>query len=237
MRFSILFVLTFVLFSISNAQTSSFNDGELNQISESLSSNFIISKQSRDIKGDPYLNPDFTSGNIILRDNVKTDTLPLRFNTEKNIVEFMKDKNYYGVQRNKINGFTLFGNPSDITFKNGFKSDDNDISRTTLLRVIYDGYVKLLAHHKTELKENIASYGSANQKDEYVDNVNFYIVEASGAFSEVKLKRKDIVGALGKDLRNKLSNYADENNLNFDREADLVQILKYHDKLTSNAKS
>jgi len=228
-------LIFFTVVSMGYAQDTNFTDAEINQIIESLSSDYIYASQSRDVTGNPYLNPKFTRGKIQINRNVETGVMFLRFNTEMNIVEFMQDQDYYGVQPNKINGFTLFGNPDNIVLKNGFMSDDNDINRTTLLRVIYEGGVKLVAHHTTSLKENIASYGSATKKDEYVDHTNFYIIQSSGTFSEVKLKRKDILRAFDKDVRDQLSNYADENNLNFDEEADIVKVLKHYDELSSDA--
>lgn len=228
-------LIFFIGVSVGYAQDSNFNDSELNQISESLSSDYIYASQSTDVTGNPYLNPKFTRGKIQINRSVETGVMFLRFNTEQNIVEFMQGEDYFGVQPNKIDGFTLFGSPDNIIFKNGFTSDDNDINRTTLLRVIYNGEVKLVAHHTTSLKENIASYGSATQKDEYVDHINFYIVQSSGTFSEVNLKRRDILRAFDKNMRDQLSSYADENNLNFDEEADVIKILKHYDELTSDA--
>ena len=231
MRFSLTVLCLLIFVSFTNAQDSNFTDGELRQMSESLSSDNMFSFQSRDVKGDPYLNPEFTRGKIQVNKNVETGEKLLRFNTEQNILEFKEGSGFYGIDPHKIDGFVLMGEPNNLVFKNGFKSDDHDINKSTLLRVLYEGDTKLMAHHTTSLKENLASYGSAQQKDEYVDNVKYYIMDASGNFTEIKLKKGDVMDALDNSMEDQLEKYADSNNLSFEDENDLVTILTRYDSL------
>lgn len=232
MRYSIIMLLMLALVSTAVAQDDqSFNDGELEMISQDLGRDFLLESRTRNIKGDPYLNEDFLPGVIRINEGLKTGELLVRYNTEKNIVEFKKGDGYYGLNPARIHGFTIYGTPNNIVFKNGFQSEDHDISRATLLRMIYDGKTKLVAHHTTSLQKDIATYGSGVQQDEYIDDVDFYIITPSGEFRETKLRRKDILRDLDRNLRDKVESYAENQGLDFEKEADLAKILKHYDQL------
>lgn len=229
-----IFTLTFIY--TAPAQDSNFTEGELLELGSRLSNgSSYLTAVKRNVKGDPYFNNDLLRGVIQVNENTQTEELFLRYNMADNVLEFARGEQLYIMDPNKIDGFTIFGTPSDLVFRNGFTSDKNDIKSSTFMRIIYDGEVKLAAHHTSNLKENIPTYGSATKTDEYVDDTDFFIIDNSGSFSETKLKRKDILKALDKDYRDELKDYAGENNLSFDNESDLKQILKHYDSLRANS--
>ena len=228
------FVLIISVLAFTNVQAQqNFNDAELNTISENIGYDYILANQSRNIIGDPYFNIKWLKGIVQIDDNVKTGELLLRYNTERNIVEFQKGDKYYGINPARINGFVFYAQPRNIAFRNGFYSEDHDIDRSKLMRVVYDGKVKLIAHHTTSLKENVATYGSAQQKDEYVDDINYYLIIDSDNYVETRLRRRSILKDLNTDKDKEIRNFAEDNDLDFDEESDLIKILKYYDQLSS----
>ena len=216
-----IFAFTFVHTAV--AQDSNFTDAELMEMSQALdnsSGDYYLNAQSRDVKGDPYFNNDWLKGKVQINDN---------------ILEFTRGEQVYLMNSGKIKGFTFFAQPENIVFRNGFKSDDHDIKPSTFVRVMYDGDIKMIAHHSSSLKKNLPSYGSANIKDEYVDDTDYFIIDESGTFHDVKLKKRHILRTLDKNLRDRVENFADQQNLDFGEDQDIDEILAHYDQLKSGS--
>lgn len=234
----ILTILSFSLALVATAQDSNFTEGELVELGTNIDDvrgNYYLTAQTRDVEGDPYFNTDLLRGKVEINEKAQTGDLFLRFNMADNILEFARGEELYLMDSNKIQGFTLFGQPENVEFRNGFTSDQYDIESSTFLRIIYDGESKMVAHHTASLKENLASYGSATIKDKYVDNTNYYIIDDSGEFKEVKLKKRDVLKKLNKDVRGKIETYANEQGLRFNEEKDLKKILAKYDELKTQS--
>lgn len=178
------------------------------------------------VQGSPYLFDAWFEGKIITNTRAKSKKLTLRFNALKNKLEYKKAKRVYVINPKKINGFIILGSKKDIVFKNGFAHDK--FKNTTFLRVVYDGSVKLLAHHITELKEDIPDYGNANKVNKYVNHIDYYL-QKDGNIYAIDLEKESILNILSV-KRNKLAKYASSNNLSFKTEKEVRKILKYYDK-------
>lgn len=235
----ILTILSLTIGYTAGAQDSNFTDAELMEMSQALdvtNSDYYLNSQSRDVKGDPYFNSDWLKGKVQITEKATTEDLLLRYNVADNILEFTRGKKVYLMNSGKIKGFTLYGQPENIVFKNGFKSEEHEIKPATFVRVIYSGDVKMIANHNCSLKKNLPTYGSANIKDEYVDDTGYFIINESGNFHEIKkLKEKHILRALNKDLRKEVENFADRQNLDFGNDQDLDEILAHYDQLKSGS--
>ena len=235
------FILT--VFSLSfvfaaTAQDSNFTDAELMEMSQALdnsSGDYYLNSQSRDVKGDPYFNSDWLKGKVQITDKAATEELLIRLNIADNILEFTRGEKVYLMNSGKIKGFTFYAQPENIIFKNGFKSEDYDIKPSTFVRVMYNGDVKMIAHHSCTLKKNLPTYGSANIKDEYVDDTEYFIIDESGNYHDIKLKKRHILKTLERNLRDRVEDFADQQNLDFGEEQDLDDILAYYDQLKSGS--
>lgn len=231
-----IFSLSFVF--AASAQDSNFTDAELMEMSQALdntSGDYYLNSQSRDVKGDPYFNKDWLKGKVQITDKAVTEELLIRLNIADNILEFTRGEKVYLMNSGKIKGFTFFAQPENIVFKNGFKSEDHDIKPATFVRVMYSGDVKMIAHHSSSLKKNLPTYGSANIKDEYVDDTEYFIIDESGNYHDVKLKKRHILRTLEKNLRDQVEDFADQQNLDFGEEQDLDEILAHYDQLKSGS--
>jgi len=184
-------------------------------------------KTTTKVKGSPFLDEDFTRGYVILdkNKNLKTNVIPLRFDTYSNQVQFLNDNKVFAMDPAKIDEFVLHATDGDLVFKKGYKSDN--FETTDFLRVISEGEVTLLAHHTTTLMEGVQGYGSATKLDEYISGVNFYLGEKGNKFERIKLKEKDFRKNLTGDIYDSLKSYAENNNLSFDNEKDLKKILSH----------
>ncbi|NGP77012.1 hypothetical protein G3570_10235 [Balneolaceae bacterium YR4-1] len=238
LKILLLTIFSFTFAFAALAQDSNFTDAELMEMSQALdntSGDYYLSSQSRDVKGDPYFNSDWLKGKVQITEKAETEELLLRLNIADNILEFTRGEKVYLMNSGKIKGFTFFAQPENIVFKNGFKSEDHDIKPSTFVRIMYDGNVKMIAHYSSSLKKNIPTYGSANIKDEYVDDTEYFIIDESGSYHDVKLKKRHILRTLEKDLRDQVEEFADQQNLDFGEEQDLDNILAHYDQLKSGS--
>lgn len=214
------------------SQQGQVKDIEREDLEELGTSEVMRTKQATETQGTPYLNPTFLKGEAIIKGGATTQALYLRLNTEENTVEILRNDEIQMLDKSKIEGFRIFTNEDDVLFKKGFKSDEHDIKRSTLLRVMYDGITKFVAHHSTSLKEDLPSYGSATQKNKYVSFMNYYIVTPDGTFHEIELNKDDILNVLS-DQKQELEQIAEKNDLSFSDETDVEKLVAEYDQLTN----
>lgn len=216
-------------------QTSHLTDAELNELSSNINSDYMITTKTKRIKGDPYFNEKWVRGIVHINEKAQTRELNLRFNMAENILEFSRDEQIFIMDSGKIAGFTLRDISGPITFRNGYNVDNRDIGSDTFLRVIHDGSISLLAYHTSDLKEGMATYGSATKEEEYVDKTEFYIGRQEGELKEIKLKKKDLFQLFEKEKRSEMEAYVKGKNLRYDNESDLADILSHYEMLMSDS--
>jgi hypothetical protein len=207
---------------------------ELRHISREMHSAGVITNQSVKTIGSPFLS-EWQRGHIITKEGNKSGKLLLRYNMRKNNVQYTRNKNIYMIPAKKLKGFIIETSDGNIAFKNGFKTDQKHIKPNTLLQVIYNGNVKLLAHHTSTLIKNMATYGTATKKQKFEHHIHYFLQTPDDTFHKVKLKRKDILNALP-DHKKEVKRYAKENHLSFKKKADLKKILVHYDSISSSAK-
>lgn len=187
-------------------------------------------RQSREVRGSPYLNKEWLQGHLVMENSVRSEQLMLRLNTYDQEVEFVRNEEVLVIPPQNLNAVVIYSEFGDIRFENGFRSEEEEIGPNTLLRVLHDGKSKLLVHHVTVLQEDMASYGTANQLDEYIKNQKYYFVDTEGTFHEIRLRERDFLGQMG-EYADKVEDYANSNNLSFDEESEAAILMQYYDKL------
>lgn len=226
------FLLLVIFPDASFSQQGQVKDVERQDLQDLGNSNVMRTKQATKTIGDPYLNPAFLKGEAIVSGGTPTQAMYLRFNTETNTVEVLRNEEIQVLDTDKIEGFRIYTEEEDVLFKNGFNTDIDDINRQTFLRVLYDGIHKFVAHHSASLKEDLPTYSSATQKNKYVSFLNYYIVTPDGTFNKTKLNKDDILNILS-DKSQQIENFATTNDLSFDNEDDIEEIIREYDSITS----
>lgn len=186
------------------------------------------------VVGSPYLHDgEWVSGIILKPSGHPTEELEFRYDMTREELEVKYRRNGQEmvllVPPKNVKGFTVKDEPI-MVFRNGFRSDDKNINRYTLMQVIYDGETKLVKYYKTKLIEGRQpDYRTGRLTDKFVDNDRYYMTDDSGKLVSVKLKKRSILKQLSGNT-NTLEQYTDQRDLSFDSESDLVQILKYYDE-------
>lgn len=185
-------------------------------------------------KGSPYLTQKWLKGKIILKNSAKTKAIPIRYNIAKNTVEYKRNGEKYIINGAKVDGFIILTNKKDVIFKNGFSG--KDISSGSLLRVIYNGTTKFLAHYTANLIKDIPTYGTATTVNAYARHMNYYLLTADNEMIEIKLKKDDILdafNALGAKKKT-LKKFVLNNSIDLSKEKGVRRILRYYDNTFSN---
>lgn len=230
-RLIILYMLIFTGFTAANAQVETMTTQEFSNMIGNLRHSGIRMPQKATYIGSPYFTY-WVKGYFILDNKKKTKILITRYNMTNNSVQFKGDKGILAVYGKKLNKYIIkaSGKEGNIVFQNGFVSSKYGIKASALLRVIYNGNIKLLAQHTSKLLKNVSAYGVAGDVNEYRSNTHFYLVTTNGTFHEVDLNKEDILAALPGENK-KLQAFVDKSNLDYSDEMQLDNILSYYNML------
>lgn len=185
-----------------------------------------------EVNGSPYYNEDWATGYVQVNKNTQSNAVKLKYSSYTNEVLFQENGRTRALPSDALVGFTLIKDNKEIEFKNGFHSEEYDITPNQLMRVIYGGDVKLLAKEYVNLHHTQDPF-TGETKYDFLDETDFYLVSADGSFNKIKLKKKDILKALGQ-KQDALKEFADSHNLDFDNEYHASLILKHYDKLNQS---
>lgn len=191
----------------------------------------LMTKSATETIGTPYLSDDFIQGHILMNEKARTESTGIRYNIEKNEVEFLRDKEIFIIDEENLSGFKLYGEGGDILFKNGYQTDIEKINSNTLLRVVYEGDVKLVVNYRANLLRDLSTYATATNKNMYNVYKNYYLVTENGKFHRVESPENDILKIFS-DLKTELANFIEENSLELKHEDQIVRLLKFYEKIS-----
>ena len=208
--------------------TTEFIESRMYEATKGINSN-------REIEGSPYFNENWEPGYFIKTNGKGTKKYPMRLNIYKNQLEFKFDENtIYVASPKPIKGFVLNAyNGSDLLFMKGFDIPNSDVSQKTFLEVLHDGKTKLLVHHSCKFNEGHSKdMFTGKFTDRYVSTSNYYLMNATGQFEQVKLREKDILKTL-ESRGDELKAFIDQKDLNLKKEEDVITFLVEYDRRLS----
>jgi len=230
---AIRFIITLLVVSVSSVISIQAQGNELTR--EQLQdftriSGTIFTIPGTETIGSPYLNDDYYSGYVMINPRTRSETLSLRYNIETNEVEYLKGDAVYILEGSEINGFVIKGEDANIEFKNGYRTDIKGVNTNTLMRVVYDGNVKLLVNYTAKLNEDLANYSSATKTNKYQTFKKYFLVTSGGNFHEINNPKEDILSVLS-NKRDALERFIVNNDLNLDYEKDIRTLMLYYDEI------
>lgn len=188
----------------------------------------IKSVQATETIGSPYLFDDFEEGVITLVDGKNTANLQLNFNIYENRVEFSDTGGIIAVENEMVDRFVFDNAANKMVFAKGF--DSRRLNNSDFVQVLVDGPVKVLKKYEVSFQENVASYGTATQKDEYISNQRYYIHEDGETNRIRKLSERQVLKTLN-GHRDELESYINENNLNIENTEHLTRVIQYYNEI------
>lgn len=198
---------------------------------EYSSANVILTNNT--VKGSPYYKNRVIKGIVYLPNKKTTEVLTLALNLEENQLIFEEGDVFKIFNPEIIKGISFQdekGNNEDF-FITGFTSTENGINRKTLLRVIYNGDIKMFALHTVSFdRGNFRDPVTNRTNIEYKESITYYIVNKKGEFTKTKLKMKNLLNAIG-DNESEIKSFAKKNRIKGKNESDAFKILEYYDSL------
>jgi hypothetical protein len=190
--------------------------------------NVIEAVQATETIGTPYLFDDFEDGFITLADGKNTASLQLNFNIYENRVEFSDAGSIIAVDNEMVDRFSFNTAGTEMVFAKGF--DSRRLDNNEFVQVLADGQVKLLKKYEVSFQENVATYGTATQKDEYISNERYYIYEDAETNQLRSLSERQVLRTLN-DHRDEMESYINENDLDIENTEDLARLIQYYNEL------
>jgi hypothetical protein len=181
------------------------------------------------IKDEAYANPKFINGNIYQDDELLKKNVPMRYNAYSDEIEIKNgsSKDSYGA---------LMKDPSVFVkiFKNiyvfiPYKGSNEKGGYFNILADgnTYDLYKKTKAtFHEAHVAKT--SYDS-NRPPYFSKDVTYYLVK-DGRFYELPTRKSKILKVMD-EKKKQVKTYVKQNDLDLDKEADLVKLVTYFDSL------
>ena len=153
---------------------SSVNDISRDELRGMLGRNIVPTSRTVETVGSPYLNEEFTRGILTLDNDRETEPLMINFNAYQNRIEYQDGGDIIAVPGERVRNFTFTTGDKPILFGKGFSARGLDESE--FVQIMSEGEITFLKKHEVSFQENIAVYGTATQRDEYISNERYYVV-------------------------------------------------------------
>lgn len=153
---------------------SSVNEISREELRGMLERNIVPSLRAVETVGTPYIHEEFAPGRLTFINERVTESLLINFNAYQNRIEFRDGNNILAVPGENVNAFFFKNDDKPILFKKGFSArglDENDF-----VQIMAEGDITFIKKYDISFQENVASYGVATQRDEYISNERYYIV-------------------------------------------------------------
>jgi hypothetical protein len=175
--------------------------------------------------GSPFLNDNWTKGEIIRDDAKIFGDLELKYDIYKDLLIIRKDnKEEFEVDNNTIRGFNILNRDGKISyFRNGFEGV-GAFTRSAYFQVHFEGKgTKFISKHTTKLTETPAAYGVSVSTKGFVNNEIFYLL-VGNRIEPVKRNKSSILKALQGDKKI-TEEIIKKNKLNLSRTDDISTFL------------
>lgn len=216
-----------VLFSNQvRAQTTKVTQEEMMDMMENRS--IIVVQRETETIGSPYLYEGFRTGRVTLHNGRQTEELSMNFNIYENRVEYADGSTILAIPSDGIEEFTFTSNGESLTFKKGFSAGGLDPDEFVM--VLSEGDVTALYKYEKNFQEAVATYGTAVQRDEYIDNTRFYIHTNGETDRMRRVNERNLIRALNSH-QDEMRSFFESQNLNPDSPQDLRRFFNHYNQL------
>ncbi len=192
-----------------------------------------LAQDSTGLKGEPYhesptdtkkatyLLKDWYSGSIRMSDNQFYDGIQLRYDLNRDEIEYRKDSTLFRISKG-VKEFTIPSGIDLYIFRSGFPSVEG-LTSNSFYRIMYDGKTKLLKRYKSQIQQEKAAATRTMEPD-----AKLYIYK-DDTVTPVKLSDPNSFLKLLSDERNKMQYVIKEEGLEFGGDDDLAKLLEEYD--------
>ncbi len=189
----------------------------------------LTEAQFNAIKDEAYANPTFVNGNIYQGEDLLKSNVPMRYNAFADEIEIKKDMSTtdYGALIKDPNIFVKMN--FDIYVFVPFQGSNEKGGYFNVLSdgKTYDLYKKTKSVFR-EARKARTSYES-DTPPSFVKNTTYYLVQ-KGTFLEMPTSKSKIIKMMDS-KKKEIKEYVKQNNIDVDKEGDLIKLVSYFDSL------
>lgn len=227
-------VLT-ILFASSLAFAQVEFEDYVRSIGENTRGNTIFTKKAVETQGDPYSKEGWMKGKFH-REGLITKAVKFRMNQHQGILEVENRGQLIAIDDKDVEMITVT-EPLPMKFKNGFDTrKERGVDESSLFEVLHEGTVTILRRENISLQKDMASYGTATQKDRYIRSDAYYATNED-SFKKIRLRDKDLLKFYPKNIHKEIKDYVKRNNLKWDNESHLKMILNFAEDRNTEGES
>jgi hypothetical protein len=198
---------------------------------------FKIDSRYEGQHGSPYLLPDWSKGQVSLRDGRQYKDVSLKFDAYRQALILLRPKSGNDsiiLDRQTVARFLLTspdGQPYLFSRYPMAKTSDDEVKDSYFL-ILYEGKSALLKRVAKTFKSADYKGGySANVRyDSFNDAISYYLLKPDQTLTKIKLSKKAMLEALS-DKGEALKTFVDQQKLAFKTEDDAIAIVKQYDSL------
>ena len=216
-------------YSINIGAQSSYNDTDIDKY---ISKRNVAVYLEAEFTGTPYQNKAFKNGTVLKNGVAIAPNIGLRYNAAKDLFEIkkiavLKDNqakvliSSKDISINLENEKYVFLTPSENNSAQGYFIDIYSGEKAALYKKIKKVYIPEQKAY-TSLASNVAA--------NYKEKVILYLYKKDGALVELPNSKKSKIKAFG-DQSKEVKIYLKENDVNINKEAGLIEVIKYYDTL------
>jgi hypothetical protein len=134
--------------------------------------------------------------------------------------------------KRRISGyFRRWSIEESYRFEKGF--DSRGLDQDDFVLILSEGPAKGLLKFETSFQQAMASYGTATQQDEYIQDKTLYVHREGNTERVRRLRARNILRELDSH-HNELENYISRNDLNLENTDHLMDLFRYYNSLINS---
>ncbi|WP_439880595.1 hypothetical protein ACSX1A_15745 [Pontibacter sp. MBLB2868] len=190
-------------------------------------------KDYNNMKGSPYLYPEWTKGSVKLTNGIVYEGMDLIYDQLKDELIFNAEGDKRQLFMNPVHEFVMHKEINSAVvdervFRNGFPAIDG-AGLTSFFEVLNDGDTKLLKRTTKAIVEERPD-GSIVKEKQIKESVKYYI-STPGKMTKINQNKKSVLAALDSNKAQEVLNFLKENQLNLKEDAALEKLIAFYNTL------
>ena len=225
--FLIFFTTTGSLFS--QAYNNEYNIGKrIIDIQEKKEAYGLTEDEFKNLKGSPYINEEFVTGNLYNGQEVVAKNIYLRYNAYSDEIEIKRSKhssdNDYGALLREPEVFVKISDKLYVLIPYEKSNEEGHYFEILSEGKAFDLYKKTDVEYSPP-KEAKTSY-DRNKPAEFKQFHSYYLVGKNGSFYELPNSKTKIIKLMSKEEKS-VKDYVNKNKLDLNKENDLIKLVTY----------
>ena len=192
----------------------------------------LSDEQFKNLKGSPYINEEFVSGNIYNGKELTASNVYLRYNAFSDEIEIKKSKHSsdqeYGALIKEPEVFVKIDEQLYVFLPYQNSNEKGHYFEILSEEKAFDLYKKTEVDY-TSPRQAKTSYDK-DKPAEFKQTNSYYLVAKNGTFYQLPNSKNKMVKLLSKENK-KVKEYAYKNKLDLDKEKDIIRLVSYYNSV------